>query len=204
MLDVTSRTAQMLAPAMQQTLSNAGWTPQDVRLVAVTIGPGSFTGLRIGVTTAKTFAYAVGCEAMGIDTLEVIAAQAPLGGGEGNRSLWAVLDAQRGQLFAAKFAMRLVGAESGWAVVQPAAILDADEFLAGLVTGDTVTGSGLSRLIDRLPRDVAVVDSSQWQPRAATVGKLAWHDYQLGGRDDFWTLAPRYLRPSAAEEKNPV
>ena len=58
---------------MAAVLSEAGWRPRDVELVAVTIGPGSFTGLRIGVTTAKTFAYAVKCQAMGIDTLEGVA-----------------------------------------------------------------------------------------------------------------------------------
>jgi tRNA threonylcarbamoyladenosine biosynthesis protein TsaB len=203
MLDATKRTAQTLAPAIQQLLSNAGWTPQDVQLVAVTIGPGSFTGLRIGVTTAKTFAYAVGCQAIGIDTLETIAAQAPLGTASENHSLWAVLDAQRGQLYAARFEPATVNKQPAWQLVQPAAILDADEFLASLSPADLVTGGGLTRLLERLPPGPTIVDSSLWHPRAATVGKLAWRDYQNGRRDDFWTLSPRYLRPSAAEEKRP-
>src|SRR5687768_12135976 len=76
-LDPGQRTARSLAPGMKQILQTAGWQPRDVQLVAVTIGPGSFTGLRVGVTAAKTLAYAVGCEVMGVDTLEVIAAQAP-------------------------------------------------------------------------------------------------------------------------------
>ena len=52
------RTARSLAPATQRLLAESGWQPADVTLVAVSIGPGSFTGLRIGVTSAKTFAYA--------------------------------------------------------------------------------------------------------------------------------------------------
>ncbi|HBO44409.1 MAG TPA: tRNA (adenosine(37)-N6)-threonylcarbamoyltransferase complex dimerization subunit type 1 TsaB, partial [Planctomycetaceae bacterium] len=61
-LDAGQRSAQSLAPAVVQTLADAGWKPEDVELVAVTVGPGSFTGLRVGVTTAKTFAYGVGAQ----------------------------------------------------------------------------------------------------------------------------------------------
>jgi tRNA threonylcarbamoyladenosine biosynthesis protein TsaB len=71
------RSAQSLAPAILQLLCRVAWKPLDVELVAVTIGPGSFTGLRVGVTTAKTFAYAVGAAILGIDTLETIAAGMP-------------------------------------------------------------------------------------------------------------------------------
>src|SRR5436190_10497667 len=61
-LPETQRTAQSLALAIQELLTATGWAPRDVNLVAVTIGPGSFTGLRIGVTTAKAFAYAADTE----------------------------------------------------------------------------------------------------------------------------------------------
>jgi len=61
-LDPRQRTAQSLAPGMKTLLAKVAWRPADVELVAVTIGPGSFTGLRLGITTAKTFAYALGAE----------------------------------------------------------------------------------------------------------------------------------------------
>jgi tRNA threonylcarbamoyladenosine biosynthesis protein TsaB len=73
-LNSSQRSAQSLAPAIHSLLQQVGWKPADVELVAVTVGPGSFTGLRVGVTAAKTFAYAVGADVLGIDTLETIAA----------------------------------------------------------------------------------------------------------------------------------
>src|SRR5687768_6416743 len=76
-LDDHQRNAQSLAPAIRSLLDVAGWRPADVQLVAVTAGPGSFTGLRVGVTTAKVFAYATSAAVLGVDTLEVIAQQAP-------------------------------------------------------------------------------------------------------------------------------
>jgi len=196
LLSADRRSAQSLAPAMAQVLAEAGKRPADVGLVAVTIGPGSFTGLRVGVTTAKTFAYAAGCECLGVDTLEVIAAQVPLGTPTSGE-LHAVLDAQRKELFLARFR---------WDGSVPVRLeenrtVPADQWLAGLAPGTTVTGPGIKRLIDRLPAGVVAAPELQRDPQAATVGRLAWRDYQAGRRDDLWKLAPKYLRVSAAEEK---
>jgi tRNA threonylcarbamoyladenosine biosynthesis protein TsaB len=86
------RSAQSLAPAIGDVLAQTGWRPTDVNLVAVTVGPGSFTGLRVGVTTAKTLAYCCGAAVVGLDTLEVLAAAAP----NGFTRLAVAVDAQRG------------------------------------------------------------------------------------------------------------
>ena len=115
-----------------------GWRPQDVQLVAVTQGPGSFTGLRVGVTAAKTMAYAVGAEVFAVNTLKVIAEQSPAG----VQRVCAVLDAQRQQLFAADFqrqADRLVEASG-------TRIEDIADWLAGLSADTAVSGPGLARL----------------------------------------------------------
>jgi tRNA threonylcarbamoyladenosine biosynthesis protein TsaB len=192
-LAAEQRTAQSLAPGIRAALDLAGWRPNDVQLVAVTIGPGSFTGLRVGVMTAKTFAYATGCAVLGVDTLAVIAAQASV---SPEKQLWSVLDAQRGQLFAEKFAV----VEGRWQSAAPAQIVDADAWLNALSANEFAIGSGLKRLQTQLPPNCAVA-SDLWQPRAATVGELAWREYQSCRRDDLWKLAPVYLRASAAEEK---
>ena len=95
------RTAQSLVPALQSMLRHAGWKPRDVELIAITDGPGSFTGLRAGVTTAKVFAYATGAKVVAANTLEVVAAQANVI----SARLWVVMDAQRQQVFVAQFAL---------------------------------------------------------------------------------------------------
>ena len=196
LLPSDQRSAQSLAPAIAQVLAEAGKRPGDVGLVAVTIGPGSFTGLRVGATTAKTFAYAAGCECLGVDTLEVIAVQVPLGK-QSAGELHAVLDAQRKELFLARFRWH-----GGIPVrLEENRIVPADQWLAGLTPGTTVTGTGINRLIDRLPAGVIAAPELHRDPQAVAVGRLAWRDYQAGRRDDLWKLAPKYLRTSAAEEK---
>jgi tRNA threonylcarbamoyladenosine biosynthesis protein TsaB len=189
-----SGSAQSLAPAIASILQTVGWRPTDVRLVAVTQGPGSFTGLRVGVTTAKAFAYAVGAEVLGIDTLAVIAHQAP---GEVQRVSVAI-DAQRGDVVTAVY----VRDASGWLAPQaPACLLSVDHWLAGLAPDTPISGPVLRKLVGRLPSGVAVLDESFWQPQASTVGRLAARDYAAGRRNDLWSFAPFYSRRSAAEER---
>ncbi len=193
-LDPKRRSATTLAPAIQELLAEAGWAPRDLQFVAVAVGPGSFTGLRVGVTAAKTLAYAVGCEVIAVGTLDAIAAQVP----PPIDRVWAVLDAQRQQVFAAEFQRDSAGElvpQSG------PAIIDNDAWLASLEPGDWVTGPALGKLATRLPAGVNVVELNQWEPRAATVGQLGWRRYSAGQRDDLWRLVPRYYRRSAAEEK---
>lgn len=188
------RTAQALAPALQLLLKDADWSPQSIELVAVAVGPGSFTGLRIGVITAKMFAYAVGTDVVGINTLDALAAQAP----NSPAPLWTILDAQRQELFAARF---IVDDPGRVRTDRETSIVSQDAWLAELQPGDRVTGSALRRLHARIPVGVELVPEEYWQPTAEAVGQVAWKVYQAGQRDDVWTLAPNYYRPSAAEEK---
>jgi tRNA threonylcarbamoyladenosine biosynthesis protein TsaB len=193
-LERTQRSAQSLAPAMVALLEQVGWRPADVQLVAVAIGPGSFTGLRIGVTSAKVFAYAVGAEILGIDTLEAIAAAAP----EDVAKVSVVMDAQRGQVVARCYQRQL----DGWfEPAEPEKLLDAETWLAQLPPAIAVAGPVLGKLATRLPSHVRLLDRRYWPPRAAMVARLAARYYALGRRDDLWTALPRYCRRSAAEEK---
>ena len=193
-LPADDRSAKTLAPALREILRAAEWSPQTARLIAVATGPGSFTGLRVGVTTAKTWAYAMRAEVIGVDTLAVIAAQSP----PAATRLSAVIDAQRQQVFAGQF----IRDPSGRFVPNGGtAIVDNEAWLAGLDAATAVSGPALEKLADRLPADVFVVPREFWTPQAATVGRLGWQLYQGGNRDDLWQLVPRYFRRSAAEEK---
>ena len=193
-LNPQQRSAAALAPGLQELLKNVGWRPRDVQLVAVTIGPGSFTGLRVGVTTAKTFAYAVGAEILGVDTLQTIAAGVPAG----VPALAVAMDAQRGDVVAQPFCR---DATAWFQPAGPQELLAIDAWLGGLTPGTAAAGPVLEKLAGRLPQGVLAVDAEYWHPRAACVARLAHFLYASGRRDDLWTLAPRYSRRSAAEEK---
>jgi len=198
MLDAQRRSAQTLAPAIADLLKSQQVEPDQIKLVATTIGPGSFTGLRVGVTTAKTFAYAVGAEVIGVSTLEAIAHGAP---GESlageTREIHAVLDALRKELFVGRFR-----SEAGQIIrLEPDRIVAAESWLSSLAPGTVVTGPGLARIEAQLPPSVVVVGPEFREVKASSVGRLARRDYDAGRRDDLWKLAPVYIRPSYAEEK---
>jgi tRNA threonylcarbamoyladenosine biosynthesis protein TsaB len=196
-LDVQQRSAKSLAPGIRQVVDAAGWRIREVDLVAVTIGPGSFTGLRVGVATAKALAYALGARCVAVGTLEVIGAQAP----GTHQRLAVAMDAGRSQFFAAAFERSAGEAPSTrWTVADPS-LVDQDRWLADLAAGGAVTGPALTKIRNRLPPGVSVVDAREWNPRADTLAAIAWRRHLAGAYDDVWKLAPLYLRKSAAEEK---
>lgn len=193
-LPIEPRSAATLAPAIDALLSDAGWQAADIKLIAVATGPGSFTGLRVGVTTAKLLAYAVGAEVIGVGTLDAIAWQSPP---EVNK-LWAIIDAQRQQLFACQFERDAAG---DWRALGSPQIVDQAGWLEELAPGSFVSGPVLAKFKGRLPAGVQPLDASAWRPSAATVGTIGWQRFQSGHRDTIWSLAPQYYRLSAAEEK---
>ncbi len=195
-LDPNQRTTQSIAWGVQQVLHDAGWHPQQVQLVTCCIGPGSFTGLRVGVTMAKTFAYCVGADVLGVDTLEVIAATMP----EETPRFWVAMDAQRQQVVCAQF----YRADNGFPQFQqPASLESIDAWLSQLPAGSVITGPALRKLADRLPPGIVAAPPQCWSPTAASLAQVAFHHYTAGRRDQVWTLQPRYIRPSYAEEKFP-
>ena len=197
-LDPLVGSARTLAPAIELLLTDAKIGPRQVDLIAVSTGPGSFTGLRVGIATAKTLAYALGCGIVGIDTLDAIAEQV---GDVAAATLHAVIDAQRRELFLARYERTgQSDAAVHWQRSGQTQIVAADQWLAQLAPGTIVTGPGLRRLLPELPASVLAAAEERWMPQAATIGRLGLVAWQSGRRDDLFQLKPTYLRPSYAEE----
>ena len=196
-LEHAKRSAQSMAPAMRVLLERVSWRPAEVELVATTIGPGSFTGLRVGVATAKVFAYAVGAAALGIDTLAVIAEAAPASVDR----LSAAVDAQRGDVVAATFQR---GAGGHFEPVGPGALMPIGQWLESLAPGTVVSGPALKKWSEPLPPGISALAREYWPPMARHLARLAYRYYAAGRRDDIWNLVPVYSRRAAAEEKSRV
>jgi tRNA threonylcarbamoyladenosine biosynthesis protein TsaB len=194
-LPAGQRTARSLLPCLNNMLKEQGWQPKDVELVATTSGPGSFTGLRIGVVTAKTFAYARGAQLVGVHTLAAMAA----GVGEYAGRLWTVLDAQRGELFMATFDRARALAD---AHPPETKILAVPKWLEQLSAGDIVAGPPLAKWREQLPDGVMTAHEESWTPMAGAVGRLAALLFHRHGGVSPMKLVPQYYRRSAAEEKS--
>lgn len=186
------RHAQTLVAEASELFRRFELRPADCRAVAVSIGPGSFTGLRVGVVFAKTFAYVTGCAVAAVNTFLAIAENAP----DGFDSLHVVEDAQRGELFAGEFHRT---AEGRWEPAGSIIIVPADAWFDARTGADVLTGPGLKKL-DR-PVRCRTLGQESWMPRAEVVARLGRERIESGHADDLWTLEPFYLRKSAAEEK---
>jgi tRNA threonylcarbamoyladenosine biosynthesis protein TsaB len=187
-LDEARRHARDLAPAVRDLLAGQGWRPRDVNAVIVSTGPGSYTGLRVGVMSAKAFAYATGCALLAVETFAAIAAQAPP---EAER-LDVLADAQQGKVYVQGFARA--------APATPLRIEPFADWLARREPSSWATGPGLRGHEQRLPPDARVIEPRLWDPQAESLLRLGLARYRAGARDDVWSVEPLYLRPSSAEE----
>ncbi|QDS98763.1 tRNA threonylcarbamoyladenosine biosynthesis protein TsaB [Adhaeretor mobilis] len=188
------RSAQSLIPAIKHVLAEQDWIPAELGLICVATGPGSFTGLRVGVTAAKTLAYALRTPLVSVNTLAALAA----GVEEPYQRLWCVLDAQRRELFTAHFQSRDSLAGQAEATAD---LLTTDAFLERLVPDDWVCGQPIEKLQGRLPEGVTTCESAQNTPQAAAVGMLGYELFLEQRTVDPLQLVPSYGRRSAAEEK---
>ncbi len=192
------RHAQTLISEIQATLLRFQFRPRDVGRIAVSIGPGSFTGLRVGVVFAKTFAFATGCQLVPVDTLAVVAQAAPADISE----VMAVADAQREELFVGHYRRDSNGL---WQRVTTIRIQSNAAWFADIEarasTTFAVTGPGLVKIRDQVPAAVQVLPEELWSPRAAHVAELSDRCPPLTSTDAISELEPFYLRKSAAEEK---
>jgi tRNA threonylcarbamoyladenosine biosynthesis protein TsaB len=194
------RSSRTLAPAIDDLFQKTKIVPNEIVAVAVIVGPGSFTGLRVGVTTAKMFAYAVGAEIVGVNTFEAIAATCSH---FGNDYLSIGVDAQRGEVVAALFQKT----ETGYKIAgQPELIRVTDwwkqsEYLDNVL----FTGTALERWHDQAPRTIVLADAMFWFPQASAAGKIAAE--RIAHREvteNCRSLLPVYSRLSAAEEKSKI
>jgi tRNA threonylcarbamoyladenosine biosynthesis protein TsaB len=193
--------ARLLAATLEAVAAELGWRPAAAELVAVVRGPGSFTGLRVGITTAKALCWATGSRLVGVSSCEVIAHGTATAIGRQDASVHVAFDAGRGEVFAA-VVVPDPSSPSGWRV-EPGRLAAAPAWLAGLPSGSIVSGPGLALLTDALPGrpDLVVAPPPAWMPAIADVGRIALLRAAAGETDDPASLGPDYIRPSYADEK---
>jgi tRNA threonylcarbamoyladenosine biosynthesis protein TsaB len=196
LLDETRRHARDLAPAVAEVLAAEGWTPRSVQAVLVSRGPGSYTGLRVGIMSAKAFAYASGCALVAVDTLAVVAANAP----QDVMRLDVLVDAQQQKVYVQSFGRDHVGGRLE--PVSPLAIEQLSVWLAGRDTASWVAGPGVRPYRNLLPAGVRLLEEERREPRVEGLLEVGLDRYVAGRRDDVCRLEPLYLRPSSAEEKH--
>ncbi|MDN5347102.1 MAG: tRNA threonylcarbamoyladenosine biosynthesis protein TsaB [Clostridia bacterium] len=189
--------SRRLLPLLDELLSRAGLTFDDLDGLAVSIGPGSFTGLRIGLATAKGLAQVTGKPLVGIPSLDALASN--VWGWPG--LICPVINARRQEVYAAVYCWQegKLCRLTSYQAIAPAALVGQLASFSGPVSflGDAV---GLYRDVwQQLGSRAHFVELSNNLPRAAQVACLGLKQLRAGRTDDPSRIKLLYLRPSAAE-----
>ncbi len=196
-LSGSMRHAAELLPVIDRLLRAHDWAPRSLTDVFVSVGPGSFTGLRIGVTVARTLAWSVGARVVAVPTVDALARNALLAGSPPEH-VAVMLDAKRGQTFAAAFTLRGGRMEK----VIDACLEAPAAFLARCPKPIAVLGEGVA--YHRAAIDAAgasVLDESLWWGRAEHVLAVGLELAAAGRFTPGGDLIPLYIRRPEAEEK---
>ncbi len=184
------RHAQALPPVVAKLLQDHALTTADIDLVAISHGPGSFTGLRVGIAFAKTLAWSTRCQLVAVDTFAAIAAHAP----STANSICVATDAQRQQLFVRHY--RRQHPET-WTPDGNHVIVNTVDWCGERTAADTIITPDTQVLAPHFDNAVTAVTAT---PEAQTIAQLGQLAADQGRLDNPVTLEPLYLRQSAAEE----
>ena len=187
------RHGRELLPAIARLLESACLSPKNLDAIAVGLGPGSYTGLRVGITAAKSLAYSLNKPLIGLDTLEVIAQNASKDVNE----VIVVLDAQRESVYVAKFARQHTN--SPMLRVGPTEIELSTPWAANLSPDALILGPHLERLVVAWPDSVRLGTPEQGHPSASALVDCSRMAFLEGRFVDPMPLEPVYLQRSAAE-----
>jgi tRNA threonylcarbamoyladenosine biosynthesis protein TsaB len=190
-LDVSATHSERLLPAVDRLLGDAGWKIADLALLACAKGPGSFTGLRIGIASAKGMAVAASLPLVGVDSLEATAlalafAAAPIA---------ALIDARKRQVYAALFQP---DGRGGLRRLRDDVSTPAAPWAAEIAGPCLFVGDGAELYWDEIRAakpDAALAPLTLCCPRAASVGWLGRRAFLAGEKG----LIAHYVRPSDAE-----
>lgn len=193
-LEIAKRHVSDMAPAIAEMLKECGWEAKNMDAIATGIGPGSYTGLRIGLMSARTLAMMTGARLLGISTFEILAQHCL---DVGHAKVEIIADAQQDKIYAQRFEnnnSHLIGASE-------LKIVSTAEWVANRDISFAIAGPGVPKVIPLIPANQGMVveqsgDINKESFLALALKKLFSHHF-----DDPLSLQPLYLRRSSAEEQ---
>ncbi len=189
--------SETLLPHIEKALAMASQKKTDIEGIAVSIGPGSFTGLRIGLATAKAMSYALQIPLVGVPTLRALAYHFPVPGVQ----LLPLIDAQKGCAYVERYVWEhgKILKKSDVSILPVPEIVEKAEDLPGTVIllGDVISRRIEGKLL--LPMNVQLAPVHLRMPRAANVAICGEEMLREGQAGNLMAMEPVYVRRSEAE-----
>lgn len=190
--------SQKIMVMIEQLLADLELTVQDIDLFAASVGPGSFTGLRIGVATVKALAHAAGKRVVSVGTLEALAYNVP----HAENIIVPIMDARRNNVFTASY----IWDEGFKEIGEPEAISieecveSCGEFLDTIFVGDGVAVHG-EYIREKLGEHAIFPHGAVIGARASSVAACAMEKAKRGDAQSYLEMKPYYIRKSQAEQE---
>lgn len=189
--------SENLVPMVKTLLDNLNLKVSDIDLYGVALGPGSFTGLRIGIATVKAFAHVYNKPIVGVSTLEGLAFNVRASG-----VIVPIIDARKNRVYTGIYKW-----EDGYLNnVEEPTVMEIDELLEHLkenYNNIIVNGNGIyihrEKIKDKLGDRVEFAPFIQNTCRAASIGELALLKREEGKLESYFSLVPEYIRQSQAQ-----
>ena len=199
MAESTSVSAQThavhLIEIVQKVLDMSGLTLSEIDGFAVGRGPGSFTGLRIGISTIKALAVATKKPVVGVSNLDALAVQAAIS----SNMVCPLMDARKGEVYFSRYRYENGNLQK----IVPVQVSTLDEVLSAINTACVFIGEGArlyqKKIIEKVGPYAAFALPIQNTIRASTIGQLSMSRFKQENTDDVARLAPEYIRKSDAE-----
>lgn len=183
-----------MVPNIDKVLREAGWAMNDVQAIVVGLGPGSFTGLRVGLATVKGLAFARPLRVAGVSSLDALAYAVR----NRAKNICVITDAKRGLIYHAGYEADAAGPRK----IVPDRLCGLDEVLADLPDHSVITGDAgalyqkeITRRAKAGRKSVLFATERSWRPRAKYLATLAADRLARGEGDDINALLPLYLYP---------
>lgn len=178
--------SEILIPTIKDMLEGTGWKISDIDLIAVGLGPGSFTGLRIAVSTVKALAASSSLKLKGVPTMDAMAENAI----KGNTLVAPLLDAHKGKVYSAIYKRESDVLKR----TTDYSLLTIDELLSSLKEKVLFFGDAIGKFKDELDacKNAEYSQDTDWYPKASVIGRLALE--RIGeGEDSPEEIDPLYL-----------
>jgi tRNA threonylcarbamoyladenosine biosynthesis protein TsaB len=195
-LEVGIRLSSLLAQTIKRVLDDLGWHIYDIDYFACGLGPGSFTGIRVGLATIKGLAFSLNKPIVGISTLDILASNARITNG----CVVPIIDAKRSLIYCSFYKIK----EGASRRITPYMLLTLEEFLKSFknLKQTEILGDAVSLYKEKILRNIkgtTILDKDYWYPKAHNIIQLAKEKIKAKRFDNPFKIKPIYLYPKECQ-----
>ncbi|MDD5166487.1 MAG: tRNA (adenosine(37)-N6)-threonylcarbamoyltransferase complex dimerization subunit type 1 TsaB [Candidatus Omnitrophica bacterium] len=193
-IDLGTKHSAILVPAIGRVLDALGWDIDDIDYFACGLGPGSFTGIRVGVSTMKALSWSLKKPVIGISTLDIVAGNLNLA----DASLAVVSDARRGLVYSAIYKIKNTGLRRA----SPYMLSSVEEFCRKIKNNTVIVGDALGLYKEKImlnTKSTVIPDKDYWYPKGHSIIKLARQRLEARELNNAFGIEPIYLYPKECQ-----